>query len=74
VVQVWQPRRKEAFLNPVIVNTIQVAYFLNPKSLGYHYLNKFSSSVTSMENEKELPLALLALIMTAVSNWAMARS
>jgi hypothetical protein len=65
--QTWQPNRKEAFLNPVIINTIQSAYFGNPRATGFQYVNQFSSSVLSKPNEKELPAALLALAITAVS-------
>jgi hypothetical protein len=53
--QTWQPNYKEAFLNPVIINTIQSAYFGNPRATGFQYVNQFSSSVLSKPNEKELP-------------------
>jgi hypothetical protein len=46
---------------------MRAAYFSNPKAVGHHYIAKFSSSIPSKEDEKELPLALLALIMTGVS-------
>ena len=39
---------------------------MDSKSVGFRHIHKFKSSVPANENEKELPVALLALAMTAV--------
>jgi len=66
--QDWQPNAKEAFLSPALIATIMGAYFASQKSLGYRYLDKFTSTVPSKPTKKELPISLLALNMTAVGS------
>jgi len=50
-----------------IIDTMRATYFGSTKAVGYRYIDKFSSSIPAKENEKELPVALLALVMTAVN-------
>jgi len=53
-------------MNPALIETIKSAYFASPRSLGNKFVDKFSSSIGTMPEEKELPISLVALNMTAV--------
>jgi len=65
--QEWVLEPKGSFKHPALIGTIRAVYFSNSHSAGYRYVNHFLSSVMAKPNEKEIPIALLALNLTGVS-------
>lgn len=70
VIQEWQPNGKEAFLAKPIIDTIKAAYFSTHQATGRRYEEEFTSTLPSALDEREIPISLLALGMTAVS-WSL---
>ncbi|KAF9522197.1 hypothetical protein CPB83DRAFT_899831 [Crepidotus variabilis] len=62
----WIPDTKLSFRNPVLIQTIKRAWFAKSHSVGYRLIKQFSSSVAGHPEEKEIPITLLALSMTAI--------
>lgn len=69
--QEWVPESKGAFKHPAIADTIKAAFFTSSCSIGYQYVDKFTSSVAHMPNEREVPISLLALALIGVSSFLM---
>ncbi|KAF9528453.1 hypothetical protein CPB83DRAFT_894241 [Crepidotus variabilis] len=62
----WIPDTKSSFQNPVLISTIKKAFFSNARSTGYRFIEQFTSSVEGQAQEKEIPMPLLVLALTAI--------
>ncbi|EIW53614.1 uncharacterized protein TRAVEDRAFT_23899 [Trametes versicolor FP-101664 SS1] len=51
---------------PVFLETLRVAFFKRPSSLGFKISEHFESSLPDKPDEKEIPAAMLALVATAL--------
>ncbi|KAL1937052.1 hypothetical protein VTO73DRAFT_15570 [Trametes versicolor] len=51
---------------PVFLETLRVAFFKRPSSLGFRISEHFESSLPDKPDEKEIPAAMLALVATAL--------
>ncbi|KAL1940481.1 hypothetical protein VTO73DRAFT_9053 [Trametes versicolor] len=51
---------------PVFLETLRVAFFKRPSSLGFRLSKFFESSVPDKPDEKEIPAPMLALVATAL--------
>ncbi|OJT06024.1 hypothetical protein TRAPUB_1711 [Trametes pubescens] len=51
---------------PVFIETLRVAFFKRPSSLGFELSKQFESSLPNKPDEKELPAPMLALVATAL--------
>jgi len=58
----------EGFTNPAVLLTLKASGFSSAASLGYKYVTEFTSSIPEKPFEKEMPKAMVALAMTAVSS------
>ncbi|KAI0323663.1 hypothetical protein GY45DRAFT_1376158 [Cubamyces sp. BRFM 1775] len=56
----------EPFSLPIFADGLRAAYFKTPRSFGWRVVEKFSSSFPEKPEEKEIPVAMLALVSTAV--------
>jgi Domain of unknown function (DUF6532) len=64
--QRWNHKAMEPFLNPAFIQILKMSFFLCPTSIGSKIRDQFISSLDG-HNEPELPIAMVALVATAVS-------
>ncbi|KAI0245598.1 hypothetical protein BJV78DRAFT_1287423 [Lactifluus subvellereus] len=61
----WNHKAMEPFLNPAFIQILKMSFFLRPTSIGSKIRDQFVSSIDG-HDEPELPIAMVALVATAV--------
>ena len=56
----------QPFNLPIFQDMLQVSFFSKRMSYGHHVSHLFTSSLPDQPDEKEIPVAMLALVSTAV--------
>jgi hypothetical protein len=63
--QRWNCKPAEPFLNPAFIEVLKASFFLRPMSVGSRIINQCTSSLEG-HDERELPIAIVALAATGV--------
>ncbi|KIJ90601.1 hypothetical protein K443DRAFT_15078, partial [Laccaria amethystina LaAM-08-1] len=61
----WDVKKNKPYLNCTVIDTLTAAFFGSASSIGYQYMDHYKSSV-GKDDRKELPIAMAALVATAV--------
>ncbi|THH20296.1 hypothetical protein EUX98_g8612 [Antrodiella citrinella] len=59
--------KSQPFQAPMIIQTLQAAYFGTPTSVGIRHAIRFSSSLPDKPTEHEIPICMLAMATAAVN-------
>ena len=66
----WLQRRHvpwaKPYLHPALVSVLHQCFFAGSGSIGSKHASRFTSSLAERPDEKEIPMAMLALVGTAV--------